>query len=231
MKLALKGRLRSIADKVPVCEILYDVGSDHGYLGAYCVSTGKSRRAVLSDIKPSPAILSFKNTRAYGLGKKTETIIADGLEHIDPDMSADYVIVIAGMGGATVAAILDAGYQAAASAKAIILQPMNSPDIAAEWLIDHHYEIYDEELVKEDRRIYVIISARKLPESSPEAAGRVAPAISGQYGILPYRYFGRILEAKGGLLLSEYAEKAAAHFKRVTEGNRSQREKEGNIQK
>ena len=103
----LEGRLKLIAELVPECEVLADVGTDHGYIPIYCVQNGMCNRAIAMDVNPLPLDRADAHIKKYDLDKFISTRLSDGVQQLSPD-EAD-VIVIAGMGGQLIMNILDAG--------------------------------------------------------------------------------------------------------------------------
>ncbi len=153
----LKGRLKLIAEKIPDCTIVCDIGTDHGYIPIYCILKGICKKAIASDVKRGPLLIAQANIDRYGLGKYIETRLGNGLEAVSGD-EAD-VIVIAGMGGILIRDILQKDYEKAKKAF-LILQPMNAPEVLRQWLYSEGFEIVDEELAKEGNKFYIVISAR-----------------------------------------------------------------------
>ncbi len=158
MIIDLKGRLKLIADKIPVCNVVADIGTDHAYLPVYLIQNGRCQRSIASDVKPGPVQVANRNIAKYKLSDKIETRMGSGLDTLESS-EADAVI-IAGMGGTLLAELLEAGVQKASNADVLVLQPMNDLDIVRKWLYDHCFEIFDEELSAEGNKIYCVISAR-----------------------------------------------------------------------
>lgn len=153
----LKGRLKLIADKIPECNVLCDIGTDHGYIPVYAVLNNLCRKAIACDVKKGPLQFAKENIRKYDLEKIIEVRCGDGLEPIRAD-EAD-VIIIAGMGGTLIKNILNKGIEKAKAVKSLIIQPMNSLDEVRRWLYSNSFEIADEELVNEGEKIYNVIMA------------------------------------------------------------------------
>lgn len=158
MILNLKGRLRLIADKVPKCNTVADIGTDHAYIPIYLVQNGVCRKAIASDIKIGPVKVANSNISLYKLAEKIETRIGDGLNTIEVG-EADSII-IAGMGGTLLTELLEANKTKVIRATALVLQPMNDLDIVRKWLYDNAFDIYDEELVAEGPKFYCVLSAK-----------------------------------------------------------------------
>ncbi len=84
-----------------------------------------------------------------------ETRLGNGLSVLRPG-EAD-TIIIAGMGGLLIGDILEQGEAVARKASTLVLQPMVAQEELRRWLISNNYCIKEEDLVREDKRIYEII--------------------------------------------------------------------------
>jgi tRNA (adenine22-N1)-methyltransferase len=158
LNLILKGRLKLLADKVPTCNVLADIGTDHAYLPIYLTQQGVCKKAIASDVKIGPVKVAKKNINLYKMKEHIETRLGSGMDTI-AENEAD-VIIIAGMGGTLLTELLKAQPQKASKASSLILQPMNDLDVVRKWLFDHKFDIYDEELVAEGTKIYCVISSK-----------------------------------------------------------------------
>lgn len=184
----IKGRLALIASKVPKCNCVCDVGTDHAYIPIYLIKNDICCRAIASDLTAGPIETAKRNIDLFGLNSNIETRIGYGLSTLRKN-EAD-VIVIAGMGGMLIAEILEKDIDKARTASTLVIQPMSAVEITRKWLYDNGFDIFDEELVKEGRKIYNVIVAkwtgrkRKIDEV--------------------YYYIGEMLEKKRDPLLKEY---------------------------
>jgi tRNA (adenine22-N1)-methyltransferase len=158
LNLILKGRLKLIADKVPECNVVADIGTDHAYLPIYLIQQNICKKAIASDVKTGPVEVANKNISLYKMKDKIETRLGSGLETIESG-EADTVIV-AGMGGTLITELLETERKKACKVSSLVLQPMNDLDIVRKWLYDHKFCIFDEELVAEGSKIYCVIAAK-----------------------------------------------------------------------
>ncbi|EGD46123.1 protein of unknown function DUF633 [Ruminiclostridium papyrosolvens DSM 2782] len=158
MILNLKGRLKLIADKVPKCNVLADIGTDHAYIPIYLVQNGVCQKAIASDVKIGPVKMASNNISLYKLSEKIETRLGNGLDTIEIN-EADSII-IAGMGGTLLTELLEANKPKTVNADTLVLQPMNDLHVVRKWLYDNAFEIYDEEMVAEGPKIYFVLSAK-----------------------------------------------------------------------
>ena len=159
----LRGRLKTIAEKVPVCSIVSDVGTDHAYIPIYLVRNSICKKAVAADVKTGPLLAAKQNIEEYRLADLIETRLGDGLGPIKENECDS--VVIAGMGGTLIKDILERDFSKARAAKILVLQPMNRVDELREWLYGSGFDIFDESLTCEGEKIYVIISARWTGEN------------------------------------------------------------------
>lgn len=151
--LKLPLRLVTIARFIPKGSIVIDVGTDHGLLPIYLVKEGVANKVIASDINPGPLEAARKNVTAAQLTDVISLRLGNGLKVIEQG-EAD-VGVIAGMGGATIREIIkDANPHLL---NRLVLQPMGETGQLRVWLVDHGWKIKDEEIIKEDGRLYQII--------------------------------------------------------------------------
>lgn len=154
----LSPRLQTIADCIRSRTTMADIGTDHAYLPIYMVRSGLMRRAIASDINKGPIEIAQNRIRQYKLETQIEARLGSGLMVLSPQETD--AIVIAGMGGMLIADIIEQSRAVAEAAQELILQPMLDAEKLRSYLINNGFEIYDEELAKEDRRVYEIICAR-----------------------------------------------------------------------
>ncbi|MDQ2087239.1 class I SAM-dependent methyltransferase [Herbivorax sp. ANBcel31] len=154
----LSGRLKLIAQMVPECNIVCDIGTDHAYIPVYLINNKKCEKAIASDVRLGPIHIAKRNIGEYNLLDSIETRVGDGLDSIKENETD--VIIIAGMGGLIIKEILERGKSKAKKARALIIQPMYAIEVVHEWLCDNGFEVYDEELTKEGYKIYDVINAK-----------------------------------------------------------------------
>ncbi len=156
----LTPRLKIIADSIQGFDTVADIGSDHAYLPIYLVKNGRVKSAIATDVNSGPVEISKKGLKSHKVEEKVSVRQGNGLEVISPEEAE--VIVIAGMGGILIRDILDKDAKVAESAKLLILQPMRDSDKVRRWLLAHGFDIIDEELVKEQDKIYEVIWAKPV---------------------------------------------------------------------
>lgn len=183
-ELHLQPRLQCIADCVPHGARLADVGTDHGYLPAALLQNGRIERAIASDINAAPLEHAKATAAECGVTERMDFRLCAGLDAIAPD-EAD-TVVVAGMGGETIIAIL----QAAAwdwSGKTLLLQPMTKAELLRRWLTERGFCIVFERLVRDKGTIYAVIMAeagQSAPLNNAEAwcgVGLLHDPLYGEY--------------------------------------------------
>lgn len=150
---SLTPRLRTVAGLVPAGARLVDVGTDHAYLPAYLLATGKIPSAVATDIRPGPLERARATVEQYELQACLSLRLCDGLAAVSAD-EAD-AVVIAGMGGETILTILEQSPWA--FDKVCVLQPMSAVEVLRAGLDRLGIPISREVLSKEKETLYVTI--------------------------------------------------------------------------
>lgn len=153
----LDDRLRCAAALVRPGSRVADIGTDHAYLPLYLVEQGICPAAIASDIRPGPAAIARRNVEAAGLSGRIDVRLGDGLSSISPDEVDD--ILIAGMGGETIAAILQAAGWVKHSHYRLVLQPMTRPEQLRRWLLTNGFSLRTERMVRDGRHLYTIMAA------------------------------------------------------------------------
>lgn len=152
----LTPRLAAVAELIPPCAAVADVGTDHAYMPVCLVASGRVTRAIASDIRPGPLERARETVCRFGLEGRVELVLCDGLSNIDT-RTLDYVI-IAGMGGETEAEILEKAAREGNARCPFILQPMSKAPRLRRRLASAGFEVYDWRLAREGSRIYEILA-------------------------------------------------------------------------
>ena len=155
-RIELTPRLRAVADLVPAGARLADVGTDHAYLPAWLLQQGRIARAIVSDLRAGPLSRAGETAAACGMEDRMDFRLCDGLSGIAPG-EAD-TVVIAGMGGETIAAILAAAPWTRREGVRLVLQPMSTQKELRQWLQESGYRIVLERLAREGETFYNILS-------------------------------------------------------------------------
>lgn len=152
----LDNRLKMCAEMVSGRGIACDVGTDHAYLAADLVMSGRCGRVIASDVREGPLDSARKTVTKFGLSDKVDLVLSDGLENIDLNGVTD--IVIAGMGGETIVKILEKKVYDLDGVR-LILQPMSKPEILRKWLYQNVFQAIAERAVEDGNKMYTVICA------------------------------------------------------------------------
>jgi len=164
--LQLDQRLQAVADFVPADAPAADIGTDHGYLAASLVESGRVPRVIASDLNLGPCEAARHTVSVQALQDKVEVRQGSGLEPLAPGEVA--TVCIAGMGGQLIANLCAASPDVLRTVHTLVLQPMNAAASLRHWLYTHGWYIADEALAIADGRIYEIIQARHGRRRVPE---------------------------------------------------------------
>ena len=149
----LTPRLELCAEMCPACSRAVDVGCDHGYLIIRMVEDGKALKGLACDLRKGPLENAKKNIAQHGLESRIETVLTDGLNGIEGGEGD--VVTICGMGGDLIADIISRAEWVRKAA--VIAQPMSKQERLREFCLKNGYNITEERLVWEDRRLYVLM--------------------------------------------------------------------------
>lgn len=168
-ELELSPRLAAVADWVPPGAAVADVGTDHAYLPVWLLLHDRVRSAIAADLRPGPLDSARRTAAQHGVTERLSFRLCDGLSGIRPE-EAD-AVAIAGMGGETIAAILEAAPWTRAGTT-LLLQPMTSlPDLRI-WLQANGYRIFREQVVRDGGKLYTVLEAGggSMPPLTPGEA-------------------------------------------------------------
>ena len=203
----LSKRLKLIADKVPSCHTLTDIGSDHAYIPIHLIENNICKKAIVTDIKDGPNLVAQKNIKKFDMQKRIEILKGSGLKPIKEKETE--IIIIAGMGGIQITEILENDLEKAKKSRLIILQPMNYTEIVRKWLNNNGFKISDEELNKDDKRLYVVISCFYTGQKNTFS----------EYDC----YIGRSLIEKNDPLLLDYIKRNIKKVEKILKGMQKKR--------
>ena len=159
----LDARLRCAADLVPQCSVAADIGADHGRLACYLLSNNICDRMIVSDISADSLAKSKRLLMLHGLDRRAKLVVADGLDAINEPVDA---VVIAGMGGRTIAAILR-NYDKIGDAR-LIVSAHTEMHLLRQKLYEYGFCFESETVVRANGRFYtVLLSRRGRAEYSP----------------------------------------------------------------
>ncbi len=160
--MVLSPRLQAIAHLVQPCRCAADIGTDHAYLPVWLCLENKCDTAIAADVNQGPLDRARETVERFDLAHRVSLRLGSGAEPLSPG-EAD-TIVIAGMGGLLIGELLKASPEVFKQAKQILLQPMSSIPELREELYQLGYSIQKEILVREEEKLYHVLSVLQEPE-------------------------------------------------------------------
>lgn len=152
--ISIGDRLLNIAEMIGSCEVLLDVGTDHGLLPIYLLQEGIISNAIAVDICAGPLEQAKRNAQKYNLLNKIDFIISNGLSNVNRNF--DYV-TIAGLGSNTIIEILENAKNKLNMNCKIVVQSNNSCYLVRKWCISKGWDIVDERIINENNIYYEIV--------------------------------------------------------------------------
>ncbi|MFD1418129.1 tRNA (adenine(22)-N(1))-methyltransferase [Companilactobacillus keshanensis] len=162
----LSNRLQAVSKMVDTNARVADIGSDHAYLPVELIENNTIDYAIAGEVASGPMSRSKEDIDKFGLSKKIDVRLGDGLAVIEAADKID-TVVIAGMGGILICDILTrATENQLSNVNTLILQPNIGEPLVRHWLIENGFAIVDEDLLEDEHHDYEIIKAQKVTNSS-----------------------------------------------------------------
>lgn len=174
----LNKRLVTAAEMLGQVNSVADIGTDHAFLPIYLIREKIAKKVIACDIAEGPLSVAAANIAKYGLGDEIELRLANGLLGLNPNEVE--AVTILGMGGETIAEIIEAAPWVRDEKTTLILQPMSCDDRLREYLYNSGFEILSETGVESQSRFYTVMKVSfkgQLPKVGIE-----------------YKYIGRLLD-------------------------------------
>lgn len=197
----LTPRLALIASKVRKGKLICDIGTDHAYLPVFLVNSGTSPYATAADVKVGPLQKAKQTIERFNALEKVNIILSNGFLEIDKNAFQD--AIIAGMGGELIAEIIENAPFLKEGDRTLILQPMTAAYELRKYLAYNGYTIQDEEVAKEEEKLYVVLVAK---------AGKEKPYT--EIDLL----FGEKLKERNGELERLYLDKLIMEYEKISAG-------------
>ena len=144
-------------------EIIADVGSDHAYLPIWLYLNQKIKKAYALDISENCVDRIKTNLQKYHIPEDIIIpVLSDGLSCFENNNNFQELtdIIIAGMGGETIAGILHNPRENINININYILQPNSKIIFLKKYLHKNKFEIIREEIVQSKKKFYTIINAK-----------------------------------------------------------------------
>ena len=142
-------RINRIVSQIDKCEVLMDVGCDHGKVSELVLKRSLCKRLIAVDI--SEKCLAKARKRLCGYDNVTFAV-GDGI--VSAEAEPDF-IVIAGIGGHTIRDIL-AAYDGNAT---LLLSPQSHAELVREHILRRGYEITADSCFEDGGKFYDLIKA------------------------------------------------------------------------
>jgi tRNA A22 N-methylase len=144
---------------VTPCDTCADIGCDHGRFGAVLLWENRCRRLLAADVSEQSLGKAKARLTRLGLGDRTVFAVAAGLNALDalPEGRADTVCIL-GMGGETVAGILNRG-AGRLNGAALIVGAQTELPLTRNAIQQSGYALADERVVDADGRLYLLLRA------------------------------------------------------------------------
>lgn len=153
-------RLRAVGELVIAGAPMADIGTDHAGLPAWLVSRGRVPSAIAVDVAEGP--LAAARAGAAGVSG-VEVRRGDGLAPLKGGEVA--TVVIAGMGGALMRRIVDAGVPT--GVRRLVLQPNTEWAATRAWIGEQRWRLEDERIVEDRGKFYVVLAVAPVAGEDP----------------------------------------------------------------
>jgi len=196
----LSPRLALIAGLIQPGSRVCDVGTDHGHLPVYLLEQGICPFAIATDLNPDPLESARRTAKQAGVSGISFRL-ADGLCAVEPH-EID-TVVMAGMGGETIAGILASASWLSTGSYRLLLQPQSKLSELMDALAQGGYCVENQHLVEDAGKLYTVLEV---------TAGQMAPPIGGM------RYVHESLLTRGDPLLEVYLSEICNKLNRALAG-------------
>ncbi len=153
----LSKRLSIIKDLVPK-GIVADIGADHGKLIISLVEDGKADYGYAIENKKGPFDTLQRAISSSSVSSRITPMFSDGITDLPSDVN---VIVLAGMGGATIIDILYSHREKLKNVEYIVVDAHTSIGEIRRAIVPLGYQIDEEQILLEDGTYYEIIRFKK----------------------------------------------------------------------
>lgn len=153
-------RLEKILALIPLqTELIFDIGTDHGYLAIKAIKDRKVQQVYAIDNRVEPLNSAKRNILRAGLNEKIITQISDGLSFVEDLTTKTLAIcVIAGLGSQTIQQILTKDSE---KIESYILCSNTNPWQIREWANDNHHLVTYETFFFENNHPYWLLKIEK----------------------------------------------------------------------
>ena len=151
----LDERLQKAANMFPACAYGADIGADHGRLSCYLLAHNRCKRMCISDLSAPSLEKAKRLINMHGMSERADFRVGNGLQVLQEKADA---IAVLGMGGKTIATILQKGKDKLRGARLIVSAHTEVP-LLRKALVSVGYMIEEEEIAHAGGRFYILINA------------------------------------------------------------------------
>ena len=170
-------RLAELVKACPECDIIADIGTDHGKTALMLIESHKCRHVIATDISRVSLEKAEALFRKQGRGDFATFLPGDGLQPI-PENASVGAAVISGIGGETISRFLRRDLPLSVIPE-LIISPQTDVPLVRKTLYGCGYHITRERVIESKGRFYHIINAHKgeraMPDEEQIAFGNVEP--------------------------------------------------------
>ena len=150
-------RLLAAASLVRMGRRAADIGCDHGKLAVHLVESGRCPYVVAADLRPGPLGRARALVAERGLADRIDCRLGNGLSVLGPQEAED--LIIAGMGGETIAGILAAAAWVRSPQYNLVLLAASSQPELRRWLCENGFALRQEIPIAEAGHCYTAMQA------------------------------------------------------------------------
>ena len=150
-------RLATVVDLCPSCEVVADIGCDHGYVSCELVLENKARMVIATDKSEQCLMKAVSLADQINILPFLSFRVGDGFGPITKHDKIGCAI-IAGMGGLEIIEILKHKPKKLYN---FVLQPQNNVLELRHYLIDNGFKIETDKLVYDDKKFYNVLKVTK----------------------------------------------------------------------
>ena len=150
-------RMQFLADQIPECRCLLDVGCDHGKLSAFLLKSGRADYVYATDIREQPLEKAAALLSSGEFDGRYECVLTDGLNGLPGERISD--VVISGLGDDVIEHVITETPWLKDAEKRLVLVPSSRHEKVRAFLAREGFKITDETAVFERKHCYTVINA------------------------------------------------------------------------
>lgn len=162
-------RLDAVLELLLPCEVLADVGTDHGLVPVAAVERGLCARAIATDVRDAPLLAARATIEDAELPEVIALRRGDGLRALRGERVD--AIVLAGMSGALMVELFTRDDGKLREAAQLVVQPNKDAEMVRAWARSSGWHVRDERLSVEKGRFYPVIAFTRGAGADPAYEG------------------------------------------------------------